>query len=531
MDINAEIKRGFQLHSRNQLKEAANIYKSVLQVAPNNVSALNLLSDIALRSGQPDAASQMLEHALTLDPNNGELWIRLGNARVALKHPEQAIPCFEQALHQPLNAANRAATLANMGLCYKDTATPETGIARIREALELSPETAAFHDALATLLLSAGDLVQAEQAVSRAVDLAPHSLSLLTNRARIRADADNFEGALADYDRVLAEQPEHAHARYHHALVRLKQGDIKDAWPDLAFRYDALQRKRNDRKWYRDIPEWRGEPLDGKRLFVWPDQGVGDEVLHSHFIPALQQLGASHIRLLCSPRLVPLFSRSFPDVDCVAFDDQAIPEQADWDFHICICDLGRQLWAGWESVRLQTPLLSPEPTARDRLRAQYSEQSDGRPLIGISWHSKAKGGKNIPLDQWDPILKTPGIRFVCLQYGPAEEDLNYFNARTEHPVLNNPSIDPLSDLDLAAAEIAAMDCVVSISNTAVHLSGSMGIPTHVMLPKGPDLLWYWLLKRSDSPWYPNITLHRQVTREDWAKPVHSVATALANRDF
>jgi ADP-heptose:LPS heptosyltransferase len=83
----------------------------------------------------------------------------------------------------------------------------------------------------------------------------------------------------------------------------------------------------------------------------------------------------------------------------------------------------------------------------------------------------------------------------------------------------------MSDLDAFAAQVAAMDLVISVSNTTVHMSGALGVPTWVMLNTVP--LPCWLLERDDSPWYPSVRLFRQSAAGDWANVTERIGKALA----
>jgi len=93
------------------------------------------------------------------------------------------------------------------------------------------------------------------------------------------------------------------------------------------------------------------------------------------------------------------------------------------------------------------------------------------------------------------------------------------------PVLIDRSVDQLSNIDLFAAQIAAMDLVITIDNSTAHLAGALGVPVWVLLPFARD--WRWLQARDDSPWYPTMRLFRQPRRGDWQSVVQGVQSALA----
>ena len=79
-------------------------------------------------------------------------------------------------------------------------------------------------------------------------------------------------------------------------------------------------------------------------------------------------------------------------------------------------------------------------------------------------------------------------------------------------------------MDLAAAQITAMDLVVSAANTTAHLGGALAIPTWMLLSKTPD--WRWLAEGTEPPWYPTVRLFRQTNISDWVEPVAEIISAL-----
>jgi ADP-heptose:LPS heptosyltransferase len=118
------------------------------------------------------------------------------------------------------------------------------------------------------------------------------------------------------------------------------------------------------------------------------------------------------------------------------------------------------------------------------------------------------------------------VRFVNLQYGDCAADLATVRQRLGIEILHDDAIDPLSDMDGFAAQVAAMDLVVSIDNSTVHLAGALGKPTWVLLPYVPD--WRWLLDRDDSPWYGSVKLYRQCEDRNWEPVLQRVAQDMVN---
>jgi ADP-heptose:LPS heptosyltransferase len=150
--------------------------------------------------------------------------------------------------------------------------------------------------------------------------------------------------------------------------------------------------------------------------------------------------------------------------------------------------------------------------------------------IGISWRGgkdpKVERIRSIPLEQWELLLSIPCIHFVNLQYGDCSSELNEANKRFGITIYNWEDVDPLKDLDNFAAQIAALDLVISIDNSTVHMAGALGKPIWTLLPFSPD--WRWMLNREDSPWYPTMRLFRQSSPGDWESVIVKVKDELLN---
>ena len=163
------------------------------------------------------------------------------------------------------------------------------------------------------------------------------------------------------------------------------------------------------------------------------------------------------------------------------------------------------------------------------MRAAYTANDPDKTIIGIAWHSAnptAAAQKSTSLLEWGPLLQTPGAIFVSLQYGNHAAEVRAAEAAFGCRIVTDKTVDSLKDIDAFAAQVAAMDHVVSVSNTTVHVAGGLGVPTSVLLPKAFGKIWYWFLERSDSPWYPSLTLHRQTRAGAWNDIIAAAARTL-----
>ena len=221
-------------------------------------------------------------------------------------------------------------------------------------------------------------------------------------------------------------------------------------------------------------------------------------------------LGAAKARVdrcivLTDPRLVPLLKRRFPDVDVRESgpdDDETIAKaDALAGFHTLV----RLFGFDDETIRGGFRPLLADPLPVREMRARYG----GGPLIGISWASINRR-KSLPsLAQWAGFLRDSEATYVSLQYGDVAADVAELSRRSGRKVIHDESVDSLVDLDLYAAQVAAMDAVVTVSNSGAHMAGALGARTIVVVDEIREANLSWPLRGDVTPWYPSLTIVRK----------------------
>ena len=288
-------------------------------------------------------------------------------------------------------------------------------------------------------------------------------------------------------------------------------GQLSEGWSQYEYRFDApdenLPRRPSPPAY------WEGEDLIGKSVVVWTEQGLGDEVLHASILPEVIER-AGRCTIECSKRMVPVFARSFPSATVVGYKASDIPATSagNFDYQIPLASLGRHFRPDFASFPHHDGYLKADADKVAALRARYEALAKGRRIVGLSWRSKnerAGEAKSMTLSELAPILQVPGVLFVNLQYGDCTEELADVREQFGIEVVQDAAVDPLADMDMFFAQVAAMDLVLSTSNTTAHVAGAQNIPVWVLLPHGSKgLIWYWFLRRDDSPWYPAARLIR-----------------------
>lgn len=375
-------------------------------------------------------------------------------------------------------------------------------------------------------LQATGDLPKALQMADLGLTRYPASFSLSNLKALTLTLNRQFEQACEFYTHLASNAASHPQASGMCGFLKLLKSDMKDGYDDYARRTLESANLRI----LGTIPRWSGEDLQGKRVFVWSEQGIGDVIMFLGLLPWILAQGAL-VSLILVPKLAPLVARSFPGIKVLTGIPATGIRQSDYDYHIPIGDLLTHVF------RLYTPADHPPYFKADaartgRLRTQYLAKSaeHGRTrLIGLSWHTMNPDvgfTRNITLSELHPVLSVPNVQYVSLQYGSHADEIADCNRRMRDIIHCDPSIDPFNDIDGLAAQMAAMDEVITIDNATLHLAGALGIETALLLPTVPD--WRWGLTKTDCLWYRSVRLERQEALGKWHSVLKRIRTRLLN---
>lgn len=344
-----------------------------------------------------------------------------------------------------------------------------------------------------------------------------------------------FVDSVASFQRALELRPEMPAAHFNLAMTWFLMGELDRGWSEYEWRWKCRNFGNRPAAACQLAPAWNGEPLSGKSLLVYGEQGVGDEIMFASCVPGLLQ-SARRLLLACEVRLAPLLARSFPDATVVPLESLADSGERR--------KLGRVDWqtAAGSVPRLFRPsetrpcgngfLLAAEDARRD-WRGRLQELGTGR-KIGISW----RGGKDAAeqrrrstaLEQWEPILTTPDSCFVNLQHGESQAEVADVSSRLGLTIAHWPEINPIVDLDAFAAQIAALDLVISIDNSTLHLAAALGVPTWGIVAFPSASYWRWFGQGEDCPWYPALRLWRKAAADSWEDLLGRLAAALSRRE-
>lgn len=514
----AHCNRGNILWVKGRLEDALVAHDRAVAANPENYKANCCRSNSLRMLGHAADALGCAERAIRLQPKMGAGHCMRGLALADLKRYAEAIPSLARAIEIDPKLAEAH---NGLGSALEHTGRHAEALACFDRAIALRPDYAVAYVNRAVVYNDMGRFDEALQALGRGIELAPNRPDSYSIRGNVLDAMNRHDEALEDYRRALALKPTHVDAAWNMSLVYLLLGDFERGWPDYEKRWQALSTLG---KLSFLQPQWAGERLEGT-LLAWGEQGIGDQVLHLGLVEELRRF-ARELVVAVEPRLVNLVRRSFPDLKVIALPS-AMREPCDAQVPLgSVLQYLRRRWSDFPPG--PRAYLRPDPERAARLRAEV--RRDSRRVVGLSWISAAPAigdAKSMTLPDLRPLLALPGVRFIDLQYGDTTAERDALKQSTGLEVERLSIVDNFSDLDGLAALASACDCVVSVSNTTVHIAGALGVPVHAMLPFAHGRLWYWHEGRDDSPWYPSVRLYRQTAHGAWADVVERVRAAVA----
>lgn len=343
--------------------------------------------------------------------------------------------------------------------------------------------------ARATSLREAGDVAAARRLLQAAVARAPDDADLLHHLAHLSEADGDLAAAESSYRRALALAPQAMPTARLLANLLLSQGRYAEGFALFEARH-ALEALRKPDLPY---PEWRGEPVSGRRILIWPEQGFGDQIQFARFAPILRDQGAD-VTLVCWPPLARLFADSLGVRVIAARGAIELPDPDAW---VMTCSL-----AGRMGVTPQT--VPAEPYLRAARAWAHPLPAGFRVGVMTSGSPTNRNDRNRSLDP-AAAARLRGLPAQIVELDPAATGA--------------------TDFADTAALIADLDLVISVDTAVAHLAGAMGKPCWVLLPSlGLD--WRWMRARPDSPWYPTMRLYRQTTAGDWGQVLEAIAADL-----
>ena len=474
-EISFLMMRGEALLRNEAYEEALTDYAKVVELESKNIAALNNFSIALLRCNRYKEAKNILEYVIELEPNNFDAHINLCTVLQSLQE-----------------------TAENLKTAFK--------------AIELNPRSAMAYNNLGSALGDLQLIEESKQAYLTSVALDPKNIQAIINLAQIQEKLENRGEAIELYENALhLKNISLGHSelvKYYLSYSYLFFGQLEKGWENYDYGFGALLpvgAARSLRKFTQ--PRWKGENISGKRLLIWREQGLGDEIMFSSCFPDLLELGVDVI-IECEPRLIKIFQRAYPRFEARLEHVNTNRYSAinDFDYHCPIGSLPGIFRNKIQNFYRPTKAMPVDIDAFEYFRVKLNPfRMNGKILVGICWRSgllsAARNLHYTALTDWRELLMQPDFQFVNLQYGECEDELKAIESEFGINIIRWNELDLKQDVDKVFSLIHALDFVVTTGTAVCQMAGALNKKTYLLTRRG----WTLLGERDKFPWFNSVT--------------------------
>ena len=508
------------LHQRGALSDAEQIYQQILKQHPRNFDALRLAGVLALQTQRAQRGVELLEQAIKQNPNSAAAHRDLGTGMIALNRIDAALASYDKAIAlQP----NYAEAYYNRGDALCRLQRHESALSSYDTAIALQPNHADAHNNRGAALFDLRRYEAAVESCDKAIALRPDHAPAHTNRGAALYGLLRHDDALASYDKALTVRPDYAKAHWSKSLCLLQMGRLQQGWQEFEWRKKTDTPVAN--RAYTQ-PLWLGQQdIAGKTLFLYWEQGFGDTIQFCRYAKLAQALGA-HVIMSVQDPLLRLIRQLEPAIRIIGGNQ----EPATFDYHCPLMSLPLAMRTTLETIPAQVPYLRADPERSTAWRRRLAALPGRK--VGLVWagaprpedprSNTADRWRSITLDHYAPLASIAGLCLISLQKGDTAAQ-----ARTPPAgMVLHDWTNELDDFADTAALAEALDLIISVDTSVVHLAGALGKPVWVL--NRYDQCWRWLTNRRDSPWYPTARLFRQRKPGDWDEVIEQVRRELCD---
>ena len=537
-------------------ENALDCYEQALALDPHLPEAEFAVGFVAARMGRLDEAEIRYRRALARRPDFAAAWVNLGNLL-----REQGREVFAEAalLRAVQLRPDMIAGWLNLALLARECHRPDQAEAHLQKAIDLNPEQVETMVAWCQFCASQADLAGAWKWLTSALARDPshpeavnmkgilfHTegsfakavaaferaealghLAAASNRGNSLLDMGRPNEALQAHEAAVERDPASAGAHYNLSLTRLRLGDWKRGWPEYEARWHFREVHRSPRVFQQ--PRWQGEPLEGRRVLLHAEQGLGDTIQFCRYATLVAARGGIPILQVRAP--VERLMHSLPAVRAGQAEVALLgAKPPDFDLECPLMSLPAIFATTIETVPWPGAYLGADPVLALQRRMEIPgapTMMQPQPLrVGVAWAGnplyKSDHQRSMHLETLLPLLRTPAVTWISLQKGAPSEQLNFLPR--DISVCDGSSGD--QDLAETAALMATLDLVVTTDTCIAHLAGAMGKQVWILLPHLAD--WRWMQDLDTTPWYPAARLLRQPEPGDWASVVERAIADLGS---
>ena len=503
----AVFRQGAAALEASDFAAAERLFRSIVDADPRAHPAWNALSVVAVRAGLPDVAAAHAERALQLDRRNPVYLNNLGVALGELGRFDES----EQALRRALKARPAYAEgQFNLGKVLHKLGRLDESLRAFERAYAMDANFPGVRASLCQMYRKHARPERAMAVLREAPGGLEHDDEFTPVVAETLAELEGAAAAVAWLREVIARRPAWHAARFTLGQMLLSLGEWRAGWREYLWRPNRLADRAQG------LPEPLPQRLDGLRLRVNGEQGLGDTLFFLRFAPELRSRGAA-VRLAVPRKLAGVLAAEGFEVA----SEDAAPLPAE-----------RAIAAGDLPALLETEATPPDfPLVRDqaaaaRWRRRLAELGPA-PYLALTWRAgtdvlrrqefgRHRGflSKEVPAQALGAALRGWRGTLVSVQRQPMPGETDAIAGAAGAPVHDLSALN--EDLPEILAMLSVVEEYACVSNTNVHLLAGVGRGARVLVPYPAE--WRWM-REGGSPWFPACAVYREPQSRGWTEPL------------
>ena len=434
----------------------------------------------------------------------------LGLILISLKKYDEAKKSFLEGIRID---PKYIASYNNLGHCYTLVNDKDNALKIFKKGLTIDPNSSEVINNLANYYNNNGEYEKALKYYFNALKSNKKNSSIISNIAIAYFNLGNETKAEKFSKKSYLLNPNDDLIKKAYSMLLLKQQKYKEAWKIFDGRLKLEEFSFKNTKHYNVKNRlWNNDKLLKKnsKILIVKEQGIGDEILYSSIYADLLEQHPKTI-FESDERLISLFDYSFNQNKKNKFYPYGtfssdIKKLENFETVMYAGSLGRHFRNKISDFPKKKFLLVSKKNI-EKIKIKLNHLSKIK--IGISWRSKREHYgefKSINLPLLLPILRIKNIDFINLQYGDTTNEIKSFNMKEKTNIQTIKGIDLFNDFESIASLLSNLDLFISVSNSTVHLAGSLGVPTWLMKPINHATFFYWNQPTDQTPWYSSIKI-------------------------
>jgi len=538
INIQENFNLGLQNFKKNNLKDAENFFKKVLNDNPDHLESIfflgilqtkkndfskakdSFIKVIQIDSGYIDAHYNLgivfnelkdfknsincYERVIQIDSKHADAHNNLGLILYKLGEFQNSINCYEKAIQidsKHVDAHN------NLGNSLKGLEKTKEAVAYYKKAIEINSNYIKAHGNLGITFYKLGEFQKAISCHEKAIQLDPKDLNSHNNLGILFHQLGEFQNAKSYFEKAIQIDPNHPDVNFSFGMLLLSMSDFKNG----LIKYEWRKKLSQNINKFKNIKglEWQGENLNNKTILILSEQGIGDIIQFSRYIYLIEKEYSANIIIKTDKRIAYLFSKTKFKI---IFDEKDIPK---YDFYKHLMSLPKIYYEKTKTFPSQINFIPKNKKITLKWKEKLNKIKGFK--VGINWQGRKTYEvdhlRSIPLNYFKDLFNIKNINFISLQKGFGLEQIKNFQHKDKIYDFSKEVDNGENIFEDTIGILQNIDLVISIDSSLVHLSSTLGIKTFALLHFCPD--WRWNLMTKEFSWYDNLKIYRQEEVNKW----------------